>query len=54
MNNRLTAKPHYDAFGNVYRSDLITGGTLIYDGVTEARTTRSGGTVESYSTHPLR
>ena len=41
-------KPHYDAFGNVYRSDLITGGTLTYDGA-EGRTTRTGGTVEGYS-----
>ena len=27
----IDSQPHYDAFDNVYRSDLITGGTLTYD-----------------------
>ena len=30
---------HYDAFGNAYRSDYITGGTVTYDAATN-RTTR--------------
>ena len=49
----IDSKPHYDAFGNVHRSDLITGGTLTYDGCgrTYHPNRRHG---RKLHTHPLR
>ncbi|MCG8653329.1 MAG: hypothetical protein MI861_26055, partial [Pirellulales bacterium] len=41
-------KSYYDAFGNVYRSDYITGGTITYDPLTDS-SSRSGQTLHSYT-----
>ena len=44
----VDSKPTYDAFGNVVRTDMITGGAISYDAAAE-RTTRSDGSVHSYT-----
>ncbi len=44
----VDSRPHHDAFGNVFRSDLIIGGTITYSATTKS-TTRSGGTIQSFT-----
>ncbi len=44
----VDTQSYTDAFGNVYRSDSITGGTLTYN-AGEKRTERTDGIVDSYT-----